>query len=237
MIRHPPLPRRCTRPRRLRALHAHNLPLGIVPVPAGPRPPARVVDRGDGQSSAGRPDRRVERAMSSARPRAPTSARRRHARLSPTARCRHSRARRRFRRQDRVGQAARSAKSSAWRSRSARFSSRVMPSAGGQSWPPKPGVARMWPMLALHAAWSRRCARARARRGGRRARPARPGGEALGDEGQRQPRSPTASSVRAGSAERGARQPSRISSTAPSALSPRRGTVVAPVVGSAPRKS
>ena len=49
---------------------------------------------------------------------------------------------------------ARAAKSRAWRSRSARFSSSDMPSAGGQSWPRKPGVARMWAMLALHAAWS-----------------------------------------------------------------------------------
>ena len=68
-------------------------------------------------------------------------------------------------------------------------------------------------------------------------RAARRDGEAVRDEGQRQPRAPTASSVRAGSAARRAPLPPSSCSTAPSALSPRRGTVVGPLDGRAPRKS
>ena len=44
----------------------------------------------------------------------------------------------------------RAVKSCAWRSRSRRFSARLI--WCGQLAPANPGVARMWPMLAVHAA-------------------------------------------------------------------------------------
>ena len=53
------------------------------------------------------------------------------------------------RRQDRVGEPRRAAKSAAWRSRSARFSSRVIGCGQPRS---KPGVAAMWAMLEVQAA-------------------------------------------------------------------------------------
>jgi hypothetical protein len=48
----------------------------------------------------------------------------------------------------------RSAKSRACPSRSPRLASSDMPSTGGQSVDSKPGVARIWAMLDVHAAWS-----------------------------------------------------------------------------------